>query len=166
MKHVLDIGCGNYKDPRATIGIDIDPTTKCDIIMDAQHLKFPNNTFDTAIMRQCLEHIDNPLQALREVHRVLKPKGELELSIPNRLFFKVFLAWWRRGAIYVDDQHLYAWTQPELKNILAKAGFEVVEMWCTELPRYHKPSKLGRYFNERIGKHYLNARAIKQVNNQ
>ncbi len=46
-------------------------------IGDAHHLEFAENSFDTVIMCLVLCTIPNPLQALKEAYRVLKPSGEL-----------------------------------------------------------------------------------------
>lgn len=44
---------------------------------DAHHLEFADNSFDTVIMCLVLCTIPNPLQALKEAYRVLKPDGQL-----------------------------------------------------------------------------------------
>jgi len=85
-------------------GVDIDPTRvkqiwgkynipvdKVDIEKEA--LPFPSDMFDIVLFSEILEHLRlNPLHALREVYRVLKPTGHIILSTPNitpmhRLYF-------------------------------------------------------------------------------
>lgn len=44
---------------------------------DAHHLEFADNSFDTVIMCLVLCTIPNPLLALQEAYRVLKPNGQL-----------------------------------------------------------------------------------------
>jgi ubiquinone/menaquinone biosynthesis C-methylase UbiE len=44
---------------------------------DAHHLEFADNSFDTVIMCLVLCTIPDPLQALKEAHRVLKADGQL-----------------------------------------------------------------------------------------
>lgn len=44
---------------------------------DAHHLDFADNSFDTVIMCLVLCTIPDPLQALKEAYRVLKPNGQL-----------------------------------------------------------------------------------------
>ena len=46
-------------------------------LMDAEHLRFPDNNFDYIITTFTLCSIPDPLKALKEMRRVLKPSGEL-----------------------------------------------------------------------------------------
>ncbi|WDL96621.1 class I SAM-dependent methyltransferase [Alicyclobacillus sp. ALC3] len=45
--------------------------------MDAQHLEFPNDSFDTVVATCVFCSVPDPIQGLREIHRVLKPTGHL-----------------------------------------------------------------------------------------
>jgi ubiquinone/menaquinone biosynthesis C-methylase UbiE len=47
------------------------------LLMDAEQLKFPDNNFDFVISTFTLCSIPDPLKALKEMRRVLKPSGEL-----------------------------------------------------------------------------------------
>ncbi|THC96080.1 hypothetical protein EYZ11_004453 [Aspergillus tanneri] len=42
---------------------------------DIHSLEFPDNTFDIVHVHQVLQHIADPVQALREMRRVVKPNG-------------------------------------------------------------------------------------------
>jgi len=42
-----------------------------------------DNTYDFVLSAHCLEHVANPLAALREWRRVLRPGGHLILALPN-----------------------------------------------------------------------------------
>lgn len=45
--------------------------------MDAEHLDFPDDSFDYVVTTFVLCSIPDPVVALREIHRVLKPGGEM-----------------------------------------------------------------------------------------
>ena len=47
------------------------------LLMDAEHLEFPDNSFDYVITTFVLCSIPDPVKALKEMRRVLKPDGEM-----------------------------------------------------------------------------------------
>lgn len=49
---------------------------------NGQDLFFKDSTFDLAFCVRALQHFDNPLSALKEIKRVLKPDGHLMLCEP------------------------------------------------------------------------------------
>lgn len=55
---------------------------KPDIFGNASLLPFSNNSIDTVILFEVLEHLEQPKAALEEIYRVLKPGGNLLLSLP------------------------------------------------------------------------------------
>jgi ubiquinone/menaquinone biosynthesis C-methylase UbiE len=50
----------------------------------AEHLPFPDGFFDTVVSTGVLCSVDDPVKALREVHRVLRPGGSLRFSEHTR----------------------------------------------------------------------------------
>jgi len=49
---------------------------------DASKLSFNDNFFDTIIMNDAMEHVDKPLEVLKECYRILKPGGRLFVNFP------------------------------------------------------------------------------------
>jgi len=45
-------------------------------------LPYPNRSFDFIACIEGLEHLENPFNAIREFHRLLKPGGKVFLSLP------------------------------------------------------------------------------------
>lgn len=76
----------------------------------------PDNTFDTAISFQVIEHIQDDLAFLREIHRVLKPGGKAWLTTPNRPM-----------SLSRNPWHIREYTGPELLK-LAASVFSKAEM--------------------------------------
>jgi len=49
---------------------------------DVENLEFPDDTFDAAVCWSVLEHVPHPDRAVAELHRVLKPGGEIWVQLP------------------------------------------------------------------------------------
>jgi SAM-dependent methyltransferase len=135
----LDVGCGGSKRYswhiiRGDINIDIlKPTYKIAnfIQCDAHHLPFRTGVFDKIYMYDLIEHLDSPLLALREAHRVLKPGGLLELGTPNALYILKIARAAKRGFYTPHEDHIATWGLPELTNLLRKAGFKEIRVYYT-----------------------------------
>jgi len=90
--YLLDVGCGTK--PYHSLfkvesyrGLDIDsPVTRkrgiADDLYDGTQFPYQNETFDSALCNQVLEHVFNPDEFLTEINRVLKPGGKLLLTVP------------------------------------------------------------------------------------
>ncbi len=50
--------------------------------MDIHHMPFGDQSFDVVLCNHVLEHVDNDIQALREIRRVLRPGGFAILQVP------------------------------------------------------------------------------------
>jgi 2-polyprenyl-3-methyl-5-hydroxy-6-metoxy-1,4-benzoquinol methylase len=94
---LLDIGCGweakllRAFEPQISFGIGIDlkaPETNTDKLktlslkLDNQ-LPFKDQSFDLITMLAVLEHLEHPLEILRECSRLLRPGGGLLLTVPS-----------------------------------------------------------------------------------
>jgi ubiquinone/menaquinone biosynthesis C-methylase UbiE len=55
------------------------------LVGDLEDLPFKNNSFDTIICSEVIEHLLEPERAIREFERVLKSKGILVVTVPNPL---------------------------------------------------------------------------------
>jgi len=52
-------------------------------VASIQHIPLADATFDLVISCETIEHVVDPIKALEEVHRVLRPGGRLVLTTPN-----------------------------------------------------------------------------------
>jgi SAM-dependent methyltransferase len=95
--------------------------------------------FDVVIAGDIIEHLSKPGDALKEMRRVLRPGGQLILSVPNfghwyprfRVTFGLF-GYDRRGVL--DNTHLRFFTRSTLRRAVRRAGFDVLEEEATGLP--------------------------------
>jgi len=53
-----------------------------DIVSDIVNIPKPNRSFDAVLCTEVFEHIPDPISALKEFHRLLKPGGKLVLTAP------------------------------------------------------------------------------------
>jgi len=129
----LDIGCG--LNPKGHVNVDTDrsiPKRKSIpdfILADAQNLPFRDECFSLAYASHVLEHVPNPLQALREWNRV---ERVVEIYTPS--------------AFDLDQtkDHIFTWNVQTLKNILSKV-FKNVSVTHTSKPTIIH-GRLGKYF--------------------
>ncbi|MEK9186150.1 MAG: class I SAM-dependent methyltransferase [Patescibacteria group bacterium] len=77
---VLEIGSGNRRLHPEIVNVDIYPWEMVDVLADAHDLPFADNSVDGVIFAWVLEHMKDPVQVAKEIHRVLKPGGVLYLS--------------------------------------------------------------------------------------
>jgi len=97
---VMELGCGNgygmqLLSPRCNWYAGVDKKIPAQLKMTANSALFKNRlpnlknigdeSFDTIVCFQVIEHIREDQLLLREIHRILKPGGRLLLTTPNRL---------------------------------------------------------------------------------
>ena len=57
------------------------PPGAADLSLDIEHIELPDESFDAIICLHVLEHVDDR-KALLELHRVLRPGGQLVIEVP------------------------------------------------------------------------------------
>lgn len=81
---VLDVGCGKNKE-KDSIGIDKYSLPGVDIVCDLNHFPGPieENYFDKVIFRHSINHLNNLLDVMNEVHRISKRDAEIIIIAPH-----------------------------------------------------------------------------------
>lgn len=92
---VLDVGCGEMPfrsmiEPEARyVGLDFPGAASFgmrnhpDIVsFDGSTIPFPDNSFDHVLCTEVLEHAEHPAALVAEMHRVLRPGGNLIATVP------------------------------------------------------------------------------------
>ena len=73
----------DYTD-ESNIWHQMDSTFKVDIVASGDDLPFKDNTWDFVINSHVLEHFFDPIKAINEWLRVIKPSGYLYMIIPHK----------------------------------------------------------------------------------
>ncbi|MFH1676320.1 MAG: class I SAM-dependent methyltransferase [bacterium] len=125
---VLDLGCGEgygsnilLSSAKSVTGVDLSPEAighasenyRAEnlkfVVGDAGKLPFEDAEFDAIVCFEVFEHVENPVELLKESRRLLKPKGKLLLSTPN-------------GAVKVSSKpnpyHFNEYTEREFTDLI------------------------------------------------
>jgi SAM-dependent methyltransferase len=81
---ILDIGCGRQKIPGA-VGIDNNPASQADVFHNLDQFPYPfeDNQFDRIYGTDVLEHLDDVIRTMEEIHRIGRPGGQVFLRVPH-----------------------------------------------------------------------------------
>lgn len=83
---------------------------------DGCNMDFKDNSFDTVINIQVLEHVFEPIKMIKEIARVLKSNGYGIFLIPQT------------GVIHYAPNHYYNFTKFWISEAMSRAGLEIVEI--------------------------------------
>ena len=126
---VLDYGCGGgylleQLNCALRIGIDINPVIQApdgvSIFRNYQEVvdQFGVDSFDVIISNHAMEHIDNPVNALKECYQLLKPGGRIIIVVPSGTHRVKY----RPNDI---NKHIITFAPMNLGNLLTLSGFQV-----------------------------------------
>lgn len=117
---VLNIGAGNSgtldTPAHYVIGVDHAPSasTAGGVVADAVALPFRSGLFDGIVMKDVLEHISDPLEALIEAERVTRAGGRMVVVTPRAI----------PRAVWNDPTHIRGFTSRSIQTALALGGWE------------------------------------------
>jgi 2-polyprenyl-6-hydroxyphenyl methylase/3-demethylubiquinone-9 3-methyltransferase len=171
---LLDAGCGAGEYVRALAargadvqGIEVEASklTAADARVagriqqgDLERTGFDAGRFDAVLLNEVLEHVPDDAAGLREMHRILAPRGSLVVFSPNRLHpFETHGVFARRSGrrishatpfvpwipVAIGRRFLRYWARNywpgELRELLRSAGFRI-ERWGFLWPTFENIS--------------------------
>jgi len=126
---LLDVGCGRRehidmfeKYGIESYGIDLENYDGKKVLkanLESDELPFDNNSFDVVFGKSILEHLNCPLNMMKEVYRILKPGGLFINLVPD----------WRTCIYlyYTDSFHKQPYCEEALYDLLLISGFKEVQ---------------------------------------
>ncbi len=104
---VLDIGCGKRKIEPGAIGIDVSPDSAAEHVWNLDRYPWPleSDRFTRIHMSHIIEHLDDAMRAMAEVHRIAADGADVFITTPH------------------FSSH-NSWTDPTHKRHMAAASFE------------------------------------------
>ena len=125
---LMDFGCGEkpyrglFVHVSEYVGVDYQgeghdhQNEQIDIFYDGKTIPFPENTFDSVLSTEVFEHLFNLEDILKELHRVMKPKGKLLFTCP--------FVWF----LHEEPVDYARYTPYALQNLLERNGFKILRL--------------------------------------
>ena len=149
-RQVLDMGCGAAgKSLSEELGFADRFQFVC---ASAFELPFPDNSFDTIIMNDFMEHVSDPARTLKEALRLIRPTGAIYINFPP---------YYHPTGAHLSDVINMPWVHLFFtENMLVKAYKELVKGLPDEKERLEL--RLSRDENGREYFGYINKMTLKK----
>jgi len=142
-KTLLDAGCGTgwfskeaVRRGAKVVSLDVgenilaQAAKKCEserVKGSVLDMPFEDEYFDIVISTEVIEHTHDPQKAIQEMYRVLKKKGILILTVPNKIWYPaIVIANLFKLRPYGGYENWVRWC--ELKHWLNEIGFLILKM--------------------------------------
>lgn len=79
-------------------------------------IPYPDESFDTILLSDVLEHLPEPMTCWREMNRLLAPGGKVLLNVP--FYYQV----------HEEPHDYYRYTEFALRRFAEKSGFEILQL--------------------------------------
>ncbi len=132
--------------------IDVVADYNPDVVADIQTLPFADNVIDAYVCLAVLEHVPNPIKAMEEMYRTLKPGGKILVYVP-------FLFYYHAHPGYYKDY--WRFTIDSLESMTEKFSERQVQevkmpietlLFLTPLGKSQFLTKVARFIDGRLYK--------------
>jgi len=122
-------------------------------VANLQKMPFADNSFDLVICTEVIEHCENPVEALKELKRILKKDGYLIISAPNyfnfaglyksiseKMFNRLWDAWGNHEngvENFITCNKLKKYFNNLNLEIIADRGGDLIRSWLPFFKKYY-----------------------------
>lgn len=154
---VLDIGCGRgellrilNEQGHTPVGVDLEQDC---VELSRQYAQaelggfdelaamFPKRSFDVIVSSHVIEHVDNPLECLRQA--LALEADRYVIAVPNVLRCARLLRALVSSNRGDHPTHVFGWGRPEFQALLERAGLELIRWHCDRVTFNPVPGNLG-----------------------
>ena len=132
-QNILEVGSGIgdfLKYNKNAVGIDVNPylVDHCQKIglnvqlSDKNQIPYNNEFFESCLLDNVIEHLEEPTTLMSEITRVLKPNGTLIIGVPGEKGYKN------------DPDHKVFYNKESLKVLVEAFEFKLKRSFCMPLP--------------------------------
>lgn len=120
---VGDIGAGGakYKEiilkkASSYVAFDVVEGKNIDVVGDILNMPFRDESFDTVISTQVMEHVEKPWIMVRELKRILRVNGSCLLTVPFLISY------------HPDPTDFFRYTKEGVISLFKNEGFKIIEV--------------------------------------
>lgn len=146
----LNLGCG-LNPLNGWVNVDKIRLPGVDVVHDSNKFPYPfdDNTAEYILMKSVLEHLDDVIKVMEEIHRILKPNGKVEIIVP----------YYKHRNAFTDPTHKHFFTERSMdyffRNSCAFDFYTKVKFKCMKFEKYRGQGfpfwHLKKYFGINIG---------------
>ncbi|MEZ4866403.1 MAG: class I SAM-dependent methyltransferase [Caldilineaceae bacterium] len=164
--YVLDIGCGTGGFLHALcesscfqgIGVDISHYALQvaqrqqiqGVCANARDCCLAPASFDIVTLWEVIEHIPEPLAALADIRRLLRPGGIMLLSTPNSQSWQAHL-WRQYWQGWESPRHLQIFSWATVERLLDATGFQLTRRLTLPVERYYAVESVATWLRAQLG---------------
>lgn len=130
----LSIGGGPGRPHPSLTNLNIDLFANVDVVGDAYALPYADAAVDAIHCEAVLEHLEHPVKALQEMHRVARPGAPIYLATP---FLQIYHAY---------PEHYQNYTLAGHNRLIEETGFSIVASGVCVGPTYALIDLVSNYF--------------------
>lgn len=143
-KNIIDLGCGEGLaleklmkgfPGRNVMGVDLELENIeiCRrhalnaVYSNLYDLALPDAHFDVCVCIDVLEHLEDPVRAVREMNRILRRNGRLIMLVPHdRNFFLARLAFFMFKEAFYETGHQRRWNPKQVERLVSSEGLSII----------------------------------------